>query len=96
VHHDRRLGDAEAGAAIGLRDADAEPAVVGERAIELLGEFAVAVARQPIVVGKPRADLLDRGADRLLQLRKGEIDGGYSGANIAAALAAAARTDRYS
>ena len=32
LHHDRRLGDAEAGAAVLLGDAHAEPAVVGERA----------------------------------------------------------------
>ena len=68
LHHDGGFGDAEARAAIGFRDADAEPAVVGERAIELFGKFAVAVALQPIIVAKARADFLDRGAHRLLKL----------------------------
>jgi hypothetical protein len=46
-----------------LRNADAEPAVIGQRAIELLGEFSVAVALEPIIVAETRADLFDCGAD---------------------------------
>ena len=44
LHHDRGFGHAEARAAKGLRNADAEPAVGGERAIKLFGKFSVAVA----------------------------------------------------
>jgi hypothetical protein len=45
-----------------------------------VGKFAVAVALQPIIVAKARADLLDRGANRLLQVCEREVDWGYSGA----------------
>jgi hypothetical protein len=50
VHHDRRLGDAEAGAAVLGRHRDAEPAGVGHRAVEVLRKLAVVVAGQPVVV----------------------------------------------
>jgi hypothetical protein len=59
-----------------LRNADAEPAVVGQRAVEVVGEFSVGVAGKPIVAVEARANLFDRGADRLLQLGEGEVDGG--------------------
>ena len=45
-----------------LRDADAEPAIGGERTMERVGEFAVAVALEPIIVTEARTDLLDRAA----------------------------------
>jgi hypothetical protein len=41
-------------------------------------EFPVAVALQPIIVAEPRADFFNRGAQRLLKLRKGKVDRRYS------------------
>jgi hypothetical protein len=67
-HHDGGFGDAEARAAISLRDAHAQPAVGGERAMKRFREFPVAVALQPIIVAEPRADFFNRGAQRLLKL----------------------------
>jgi hypothetical protein len=47
LHHQRRLGDAQARAAPGLRHRDAQPAGIGQRLVELVREAAVAVlARQ--------------------------------------------------
>jgi len=57
-----------------LRDADAEPAIGCDGAAEILGKGAVAVARQPIVVVKARADFFDRVAQRKLKLSEGEVD----------------------
>jgi hypothetical protein len=59
-----------------LRNADTQPAVVGQRAIKLFGKFSVAVALKPIIVVKARADFLDRGADRLLKVGEGKVDCG--------------------
>src|SRR5205814_1761731 len=73
LHHDRRLGDAEARAAVLLADAHAEPAVVGQRPVELLGEAAVVVAVEPVGVVEARADLGDRVADAFLLLAEGEV-----------------------
>ena len=42
LHHDRRLGDAEARAAVVLRHGDAEPAVARHRLVKLVREAAVA------------------------------------------------------
>ncbi len=81
VHHRGGFGDAEARAAELLRDADAEPAAVGDRAIEFLGKVSVAVALKPIIVAKARADFFDCGADGLLKLCDGEVDGGRSKAD---------------
>jgi hypothetical protein len=36
--------------------------------MKFVGKFAIAVALEPIVVAKARADFFDRGADGLLQL----------------------------
>jgi hypothetical protein len=73
LHHQSGLGDAKTGAAIRLRDADAEPSVIGKGAVEVLREAAVVVLGEPVVVAKARADLLDRCADRLLLGREREI-----------------------
>jgi hypothetical protein len=81
-HHDRGLGDAETRAAIGLRNADAEPAIGGDGAAEIFGKFPVAVAFEPIIVGKARADFLDRVAQRFLKLGQGEVDDAYSEAEL--------------
>ena len=59
-----------------LRNADAEPAAVGDGAIEVFGKSAVAVVFKPIIAVEARADFIDRGAYRLLQFCEGEVDGG--------------------
>jgi hypothetical protein len=61
-----------------LRNADAEPAVGGDGAAEILGKCRVAVACEPIVVAKARTDFLDGVAQRKLKLGEGEVDGGCS------------------
>jgi hypothetical protein len=63
-----------------LRNADAEPAAGGDGAAEFFGKFPVAVAREPIIVVKARADFFDSLAQRKLKLGQGEVDGGCSGA----------------
>lgn len=63
-----------------MRGADPEPAIGRERAVKILGEFAVAVALEPIIVAKARTDFIDRVAQRLLKLGQGEVDGRYSSA----------------
>src|SRR5450432_3874334 len=50
MHHDRGLGDPEAGAAKFLRHRDPEPASIGHGAMELERKLAVIVTRQPVVV----------------------------------------------
>jgi hypothetical protein len=67
VHHHRGFGDAETRSAECFRNTDAEPAIGGQRAMELFGKFAVAVAFEPIVVAEARANLFDRRAQRLLK-----------------------------
>ncbi len=59
AHHRRRLGYAEAGAAIVLGNADAEPAAGRDRAVELVREDAVAVAAEPVLVAEAGADAPD-------------------------------------
>jgi hypothetical protein len=49
LHHQRRLGDAQPGAAIFGRHGDAEPAVGGHGGDEFVRESAIGVARQPVV-----------------------------------------------
>ena len=66
-HHDRGFGDAEAGAAILLGNADAEPAGIGQRLVEIGGKAAFLVLLQPIGVVEARADLRD--------VRRGSIPG---------------------
>jgi hypothetical protein len=68
VHHHRGFADAEPRSAVAFRNADAQPTVSRERAMKFVGKFAIAVALEPIVVAKARADFFDRGADGLLQL----------------------------
>ncbi len=76
LHQDRRLGDAEARAAVFLRDADAEPAVIGKGAMKVVREAAFLILAEPVIVAEPRADALDRIADRLLFGGKGKIHPG--------------------
>ena len=65
-HHDRGIGDAETRAAIFLGDADAEPAGIRQRLVEVGGKAALLVLLQPIGVIEARADLCHGVADRFL------------------------------
>ena len=65
-HHDRGVGDAEPRAAILLGDADAEPAGIRQRAVEVGGIAALLVLLQPVGIVEARADFSDRVADRFL------------------------------
>jgi hypothetical protein len=67
VHHHRGFADAEPRSAVAFWNADAQPAVGRERAMKFVGKFAVAIALEPIIIAKARADFLDCGADGLLQ-----------------------------
>ena len=71
LHHDRRLGDAEAGAAIRLRHGDAEPVAFGHGGEERVGEGRGPVAFQPVVVVEAGAELQHLVADLLLFGRSG-------------------------
>ena len=73
LHHDRRLGDAQARAAVGLRHGDTEPAVLGQRLVQLARKAPLLVALHPVLVRKTRADFRDRLADRFLLLGVGEV-----------------------
>ena len=70
LHHDRGLGDAEAGAAVFLRQRDAEPAAFRDRLMERVRKRAVAVACEPILVVEAGAELRDGVAQ--LELIRGE------------------------
>jgi hypothetical protein len=67
VHHHGGFADAEPRSAMAFRNTDAEPAIGRERAMEFVREFAIAVALEPIVIAKARADFFDRVAHRLLK-----------------------------
>ncbi|MHC2151148.1 hypothetical protein ACVIW3_002077 [Bradyrhizobium diazoefficiens] len=73
AHHDRGFGDAEPRAAIGLRHADAEPAGVGQRLVEIVREAAVVVLLQPVGIGKTFTDLGDGIANGFLLIGEREI-----------------------
>jgi len=73
LHHDGGLGDAEAGAAIGLRHGDAEPAGAGERGMQLVRELAAPVLLQPVVVAEGGAELEHRLAHLLLLTAQRQI-----------------------
>jgi hypothetical protein len=51
-HHDRRLGNAEAGAAHRLRHRQPEPPGLGHRLVEVEREDTVIVPFQPVIVRK--------------------------------------------
>ena len=70
LHHDGGLRDAEPGAAVSLGDGDAEPTGLGERAMEFVGKFLLAILARPVVVAETGADLEHAFAD--LSLRGGE------------------------
>ena len=72
LHHDRRFGDAESGAAEFLRHRDAEPAAFGDRLGELEREGVRAILLRPIVVVEPVANGADRIPDLCALRRVGE------------------------
>src|SRR5262249_6096140 len=69
--HARRR-QAETGAAVLLRDQRGEPAVLGQRADELLG-IAVGLEPAPVLARKAGAQLADGGPDLELLLRRLEV-----------------------
>jgi len=73
LHHHRRLADAESRSAVRFRHRDAEPAVARTRLVEIHREFAILVAREPVLVAEAFAQLLDRFADAFLLGRRAEI-----------------------
>jgi len=73
LHHEGGLQDAEPGSAIGLRHGDAEPSILGERRVELMRKARLPLMLEPIGIAEAGAELLHRGAHRLLLGRKGEI-----------------------
>src|SRR5207244_1117894 len=72
LEDDRGRREAEAGAAVLLRDERGQPAVLGQRADELLG-VAVGLEPAPVLVGKAPAELADRGPDLTQLLRDREV-----------------------
>ena len=78
VHHQRRLGDAQAGAAVGFGHGDAQPAGVGQRAVEVVGKAPLTVLAQPVVGVERRADALDGVLNLLLLGGEGEVHAGVA------------------
>ncbi len=76
LHHDGGFGEAEAGAAVFLGHADAEPAAGGEGGVELGGEAGALVVGAPVVVAEIGADFLDGGFDGALLVGEFEVHGG--------------------
>src|SRR5205823_5055419 len=60
LHHHRGLADAEPRAAVRFRHRDAKPTVASASLVKIAGEFAVAIAREPVVVAEAVAKLADR------------------------------------
>ena len=70
LDHDGRFGDAEVGAAVRGRHADAEPAVFGEGLVEVRGEGVRGVVLGPVGVWEAGADLGHGFADGALSGRE--------------------------
>ena len=68
LQEQRRLGDAEAVAAVLLRDGHAQPAALGDRVVELLREFVRLVLLHPVVVVELARQLGNRLSDQFLIL----------------------------
>src|SRR5579883_73706 len=105
LHHDAGFGDAEPRAAIFLGNADAEPAVLGDRLMKIEREAAFSVALQPIFIVEAAADSGDGLADGFLFGGEREIhvlppgrhtDGGSWGRSGAAAMTFSAESLRIS
>src|SRR4029077_13372515 len=73
AHHQPRLEDAEAGSAILLGDADAEPTVLRERGDEFQRKPSLAITLQPVFVAETAAEAGNRGDQALLLLAQTEI-----------------------
>jgi len=56
LHHHRRFGDAHAAAAVFNRQTNAQPAAIGQCAMQLVREAPRAIFFQPVMVVKPRAN----------------------------------------
>jgi hypothetical protein len=68
LEQQRRFGDAEAVAAVLLRDGHAQPAALGDGVVELLGEFVGEVFLHPVVVVELARQFGDGLANQLLIL----------------------------
>src|SRR6185437_705545 len=73
AHHQSGLENAEAGPAVFLGDADAEPAVLRKRGDKFLRKSSVAVALQPVVVTETATDAGNCGNEAFLLLAEIEI-----------------------
>ena len=76
LEQQRGLEDPEAAAAVLLGHADAEPAGVGERLVELPGELVLGVLLEPVLLVEAGGQLGDRPPDRLLVLGELEVQPG--------------------
>ena len=76
LHHDGGFGEAEAGAAVFLGHADAEPAAGGEGCVKCGGEAGALVVGAPVVVAEIGADAFDGGFDAALLVGEFEVHGG--------------------
>src|SRR5690606_20969517 len=73
LHHQRCFGDAEAGPAILFGHGNSEPAILGERLVEVFRELSRLVAVEPVVEVEALAEAIDRIANLLLLFRQGEV-----------------------
>lgn len=73
THHDGRVGDAATAAAVLLRDGHTDPAAVGHRPVELPREAVFLIARRPILVREPFADVSHALPDQRVILALREI-----------------------
>ena len=73
LHHQRRFGDAQARAAIGLGNGHAQPARLGHGGVELVRKLAGAVVLEPVVLTKGGTGLQHGFANGLL------LGGGFEG-----------------
>jgi hypothetical protein len=73
LEDDRRLGDAESGTAVLLRNQRREIAGVGQRANERVRVRALAIEIAPVAVGKGLAQIANGATEILLQVRGGHV-----------------------
>src|SRR4029453_12182300 len=86
VEHQRGLGDAEPGAAVFLRDRDAEPAIAREGLHEVARVLGAVVLVEPVVEGEGAGERPRLLPDQLLRFREREVHwpASWSGKNITA------------
>jgi hypothetical protein len=77
LHHHRGFGDAQATATVFGRQADAQPATVSERAVQLVRKAADAVALEPVSVVEAGANLANGLADGFVFFGDGKVHGRF-------------------